>query len=258
MGEKIEFRHEGQTLDELHKDKAADEGSDDEKKGQANGDDAGSGDDDNGAGDSKNRKPFHEDPEVQHYIERQIKNTVEAMEAKHKNDLDALRTELAGKRDDTQSAKIPKWFGGNQDQWNEFRGFLDQSLAAREEAIFGKMSESKQQEEKLVQEATEFFQAELKEIQGDKTLNPKGLKVNPEQLLKVVMENELIDSKGRWNYRAGWRILRPELEAAAAGNKNNNQDRKTLAGASVKTDKGGEPQSKSFKTSEDFKKKRPW
>lgn len=254
MNEKIEFKHEGQTLEELNKSKQDDAGvSGDGTKKEDKGADGGAA----GAGDTK--KPFHEDPEVQSYIQRQVESRLTESEKKHTEDMAALRTEIAaGKKPDITAEKPPKWFGGNQEQWGEFQEYIGKKTAGVGEGVIKTISQTKQQEETAVAEATTYLQSEIAAIQGDKTLNPKALKVSAEELLKVVLENELIDTKGRWNYRAGWRILRPTLEAAAAGTKVD-PDRKKLAGTSVGNDKGsGDGAAKPFKTSEDFKKKRPW
>ena len=258
MNEHIEFRHEGQTLEELNKSKNQPGSSEGEKKKE---DGAGSGEG-GGAGAPADKKPFGEDPEVQDYIARQVAKSVEAVQSQHKTEMESLRQEIAaGRKPDVTAEKRPRWFGGNDEQWAEFQDWFKQGTAAAGEGVMKTLSEGQKQQETLTQQATEFFQSELAAISADKALNPKGLKVDPEALLKVALEYELIDTKQRWNYRAAWRILRPQLEAALAAKAAKDAadpNRKNMAGASVNRGAGGEPTAKPYKTSEDFRKKRPW
>ena len=254
MEEHIEFKREGQSLADLSKSKEdSGAGGEPEKKTPDNGDDKGAG----GAPETK-PKPFNEDPEVQSYIQRQVESRLTEVEKKHQADLAAVRAEIAaGRKPNVDAEKPPKWFGGNQEQWKDFQTFIEERTSKSGEGVITKLQENAQQSEQAKKEATDYLFSEIEAIKADKTLNPKGLKVVPEELLKVVLENELIDTKGRWNYKAGWRILRQTLEAAAP-KANVDKDRKNLAGASVANDKGADPGAKPFKTSEDFKKKRPW
>ncbi len=130
---------------------------------------------------------------------------------------------------------------------------MDKQLQAAEERAFKRFQDQTGAQDKLVQEATEYMQAEVKAIESDKELNPTGAKIDPNKLLKFVLDNDLVDSKGRWNYRAGFRIM----GAQAASAKANAGDRKDIAGATTSEPK---PESKpaAFKTSEDFKVNRPW
>jgi len=78
-----------------------------------------------------------------------------------------------------------------------------------------------------------------------------------EKLLKTVLDNQLIDTKGRWNYRAGWKILTGQT--AAPKPKPTGSDKKDLADATAKGSAGGgDPKPKPYMTSADFKKDRPW
>ena len=72
-----------------------------------------------------------------------------------------------------------------------------------------------------------------------------------------MLDNKLIDTEGRWNYRAGMRILNG-MQAAPA-KKPDTTDKKQVAAASTSGGTGGgDPKPKSYMTSADFKKDRPW
>lgn len=202
--------------------------------------------------------PFDRDPKVQDYISRQTDKKV-------KEAVEEIRKEFAGQRqDNADQEKIPSWFGGNQQQWNDYRADLDARLQKAEERAITRITEQStkktEAESKAVEEATEYMRSELAAITADKALNPSGKPFDQsrsEALLKIVLENELVDTKGRWNYRAGMRILNGQQKPAPIVDKN--KDKKALAGATVEhSSASGDEKPKTYKTSEDFKKKRPW
>ena len=70
------------------------------------------------------------------------------------------------------------------------------------------------------------------------------------------MDNDLVDSKGRWNYKAGFLMMK----GSSTTSKNNTIDeKKKIAGATVTGDKT-ETKPPQYTTSDDFKKPgaRPW
>lgn len=212
-------------------------------------------------------KPFHEDPEVQSYIERQVAKRVEGMEKsleeKLKGSAATIREEIGKQREkNAADTQIPAWFGGNQAQWDEYRTWLDGRLTQIEESAIGKTFEKAtaqaSEAQKRVDEATEYFRGELAAITADKEMNPSGKAIDPNKLLKIVLDNDLVDSQGRWNYRAGMRLYNSHPTAAHAPKPGD----KKLADATMDGAGAGgskvEPQAKTFKTAKDFAKKRPW
>ena len=173
-------------------------------------------------------------------------------EQRHQADIQAIRSEFAGARKaNKEDTEIPAWFGGNQEQWEAYRKDRDAELKSAEERAYERLNSAKSAEEKAVAEATAYMQSEIAFIQSDKALNPNGAKVDPNKLLKFVLDNDLVDSKGKWNYRAGWKMM----NASSSGQ--NNGDRKKIAGATTSESKA-ETKPAPFKTSADFKKNRPW
>lgn len=209
--------------------------------------------------------PFNEDPKVHEYIERQVTSRIEGVETKlreeFKGNAAAIREEIGKQRDkNAADTKIPAWFGGNQAQWDEYRTWLDSQLLGIEERAVNKTFErattQATEAQKRVDEATTYFRSELSAITADKELNPSGKAIDPNKLLKFVLDNDLVDSQGRWNYRAGMRLMGSHPTAAhapKAGDKN-------LAAATIDGGSGkpAEPAAKPFKTAKDFAKKRPW
>lgn len=154
------------------------------------------------------------------------------------------------------SAEIPSWFNGDEQQWQEFQvwnnGLIDKAKMAMEQDQKSKT----EADQKRIDDATKFFNEEVTSIEADKTLNPKGEKVDRNKLLKAALDFDLVDSKGRWNYKAAWRFL----------NNNSNKaqqaiidEKKQVAGATT-SEKGGETKPAPYVTNKDFEKPgaRPW
>ena len=196
--------------------------------------------------------PFHEHPRWKEREESWNKRFNE-QETRHQDDLRKIREEFGAKREaNAEKTEIPSWFGGTQEQWDQFRAHEDQKLKDAEERAIQRIKGEKEQMSKLEQEATDFFRSELAAIEADKDLNPDGAKIDPNKLLKIAVDNDLVDSKSRWNYRAAFRIYKAQSPAPV-----DTKRRKELAGATTSEAKA-ETTPKPFKTSNDFKVKRPW
>lgn len=147
-----------------------------------------------------------------------------------------------------QNTSIPKWFGGNQEQWQDFISFHNQGIEQAEKRAIDRVTFTQTAKEKAIADANSWFEESIKGIEGE-----SGSVVDRNALLKAVIDNELIDSKGRWNYKAGYKILK------SSQGQSNSSDRKKLAGDTTR-DSGGQTETspKGVKTSADFKKDRPW
>ena len=203
--------------------------------------------------------PFHKHPA---WIRRddEFKERFNDQEKRHQEDMESLRKELAGGRipaADDKLPPIPSWFGGTDEQWASYQADLkadrENLIKEAEEKTIKRLTETKKSEDDRIKEANEYLNSEMAAIEADKTLNPSGEKVDANNLLQFVLDNDLLDSKGRWNYRAGWKLMRTNAAPAPA----NNDERKKIIAANA-TDSKPELKPAAFKTAEDFKKKRPW
>lgn len=204
--------------------------------------------------------PFHEHPRWK-AREEEWNSRFNAQETRHQEDLKAIREEFAGAREkNAEQTKIPAWFGGTQEQWDAYRADRDAELKAIEDRAIARAKkdfESTQgAEQKAVEEATAYLNTEVAAIEADKTLNPTGAKIDRAALLKVVLDNQLVDTKGRWNYRAGIRILNGAKAPEQRRDPKDN-DRKVIAAATT-SEKGGDEKKPTYATSDTFKKDRPW
>lgn len=223
------------------------------------GDDENAQDDDEGddtdADDPDKDVPFHKHPRWTQR-EKEWQDRFNEQEQRHQDDIKAVREEFAAARkDNKENIEIPGWFGGTQEQWDEYRQWNDQQIKAAEDRALARLGETKSAEDKAVKEATDFMRSEITAIQSDTKLNPSGKPIDPNKLLKIVMDNDLVDSKGRWNYRAGMRFMNAGSTAAPVAP--NTSDKKKIAGATT-SDPKGEQKPKPFKTSDDFKSSKPW
>lgn len=188
-------------------------------------------------------------------------------ELRHSEEINKLREEFMGKAKPTEAQanageatpeQPPEWFGGDAEAWKSFREWNNKELSAAEERgaqrALKEISSKSEAEQKAIQDATNFFNEEVSAIEADKTLNPDGLKVDRNKLLKTALDNDLIDSQGRWNYKAAFKLMKPSevFQAKAAMD-----EKRRIAGAST-DDKRTESKPEAVATSETFKKDRPW
>lgn len=248
---KFQFRNEGEPAF-----------SADTENDNSAGDEPGKTTTEDGAPSTTEKKPEALDPNLpfdQHpaWKEREQKwdKRFNEQETRHQSDLQAIREEFGGARKaNAEATKIPSWFGGTQQQWDDYRADRDTELKEAEERAYKRVSETKTQEDKAVKDATDYMQSELAAIESDKALNPTGAKIDPNRLVKIVMDNDLVDTKGRWNYRAGFAIMQGQTaKPKPTGN------RKDIAGAST-SEATPEDKPTTYKTSKDFQKPgaRPW
>lgn len=197
-------------------------------------------------------KPFHQHPRWTER-EKEWDKRFNDQETRHQEDLRKIREEFSTKKqDNAEQTEIPSWFGGTKEQWDAYRKDRDAEITAAEDRAIKRVTEAKETESKAVQEATAYMQTELAAIEKDTTLNPSGAKIDPNKLLKFVLDNDLVDSQGRWNYKAGFKMMQAGSKPAPKPG-----DRKEVAGATTSEPKA-ETKPAPFKTSKDFKNKRPW
>lgn len=154
--------------------------------------------------------------------------------------------------------QIPSWFGGDEQQWAEFQGWNNTLIAQAEDRGAQKaqkaIEDKSTAEQKAIEDATNYMNSEIGVIESDKTINPQGVKVDRNKLLKFTIDNDLVDSNGRWNYKAAFRLMQGVNAPAPA-----NQDRKKIA-AETTSDNRPEVRPDPIVTSSDFSKPgaRPW
>ena len=188
------------------------------------------------------------------YNEQEERHTAEL--AKFREDIDArFRT-----KPPDAPVEVPSWFGGDENSWKEFQIWNQTHISkAKEEARTEALKEIETKsamEQKAIADATSYFQEQVAVIESDKAINPEGVKVDRNKLLKFVLDNELVDTKGRWNYRAAFQMMKSGITSTKADATN---ERKQIAGATTSENRA-ETKPPAYMTSTDFNKPgaRPW
>jgi len=172
----------------------------------------------------------------------EVRKAIEATEAKY-----------AQKREELADTEIPDWFGGDAAAWKQYKAHEDKRLEQAEERAIERLEKKSEEKAKAIKEATDYFNDEVGKLEADKTINPDGTKVDRNKLLKFTIDNDIVRSDGKWNYRAAFIAMRGSGSTSTAKN-NNLDEKKKLAGATNSNDRGDTKDSK-VSTSEDFKGK---
>jgi len=259
---KLEEENEETTLSDSQSEKnkdgtQSDQGDDENTNHEDNedGDDTSASEETNNKVNTKKDVPFHKHPR---WIkrEREWKDKFNSQEKRHDDAIAELRNDIGkSKKNDDQTEKVPSWFGGDQENWNAYKKWHKEQVGSIEKGTFDKISQEKSSNEKAIKEAKEYMDDQIELIESDEKLNPNGLSIDQNKLLKFVIDNDLVDSKGRWNYKAGFKMM---IKSSSFSNsKNNNANRKKIAGA-INSKNNGESKFKAFKTSKDFEIYKPW
>lgn len=181
-------------------------------------------------------------------------------EKRHTEEIEKLRTDLeskfGSKRDLTAPTIIPSWFGGDEEQWFEYQKSINSLVGQAKEEALKEIAQKQEKEQQAIEQATNYMNTQVAEIEASKELNPEGVKVDKNKLLKFVLDNDLVDSKGNWNYKAGFRLMQANKTAPKTEAIN---EKKKIANATTSENKA-ETKTTPYKTSADFQKPggRPW
>lgn len=252
--ETTQFKVEGQPLTE---NKENDNSSSSSEGEETNANQTGTSDQDNKGTENKDGAGLADHPRWKEREDDWTKRFNE-QEKRHVDALEKIREEISTVKPKTESTptEIPDWFGGDADAWGKYQAYeRAKESKIREETLKDFQSKS-EAEQKRITEATDYFNGEVASIEGDKTLNPEGLKVDRNKILKHALDNDLVDSKGRWNYKAAFKMMSAKevFQAKTALN-----EKREVANA-TNSENRAESKAQSYATSETFKKagERPW
>lgn len=181
-------------------------------------------------------------------------------EKRHTDELEKIRQSIEEKfekkREALADSDIPSWFGGDAEQWAQYKAHEESRLNEAEERAVKRLESKAEKDQKAIDDATKYFNEEVTAIETDKTLNPDGVKVDRNKLLKFVLDNKLCDTEGRWNYRAGFQLMGTK---ATTAKKDTIDEKKKVADATMAGDRA-ETKTPNYATSADFQKpgSRPW
>lgn len=200
----------------------------------------------------KKEPPFHEHPRWKEMLERDKTRESELSELR---EFRKKSEPLLSKFQPDDDVEVPAWFGGDKEAYKLYKKDLANDLKrAREEAV--KDVETKTQREKeAIRTAQEHFEKSFEKI---KAADPN---VDRNRLLSVTEKFRLVDEQGRWNWEAGYEILKAQeivKSKAKEGEQEAKSDTVKQIIAISKSEKGSDGKPKDYKTNEDFKKGRPW
>lgn len=175
-------------------------------------------------------------------------------EQRHLEAIENLRQELSHRGD--APSEVPSWFGGDENQWKEYQAYQQSLLGQAKTAALQEIESKSNAEKKAIDDATKYFNDEVASLESDKTINPEGKSIDRNKILKYVLDNDIVDSKGRWNYKAAFKSMQPGDVFKA---KEAMSERKVIAGA-ITSERGGETKPPAYTTSKDFQdpSNRPW
>jgi hypothetical protein len=194
--------------------------------------------------------PFHEDPKVKEYLDRR--------EAKIREEVRKEIEQEFGKmtKKEEKGEEIPEWFGGDLNQWKDFLAYQEKVIEKARTSAVAEFQQKQEEQNLKVKEANEWFASSIETIEG---LTSK--KIDRNALLAFTLENYeklgLIDGQGRWDYIKAFKEMEKASSGKPADNKNLDE-RKKIADSTTKDGSKLESGEKTVKTSEDFKKERPW
>lgn len=209
------------------------------------------GENSNESKDDGEQKGFSDHPRWKER-EQDWKERFNEQETRHADSIKGLREEFDGKIEKNvshETNEVPEWFGGDADAWKSFESYQKNQITNAQNKAQKEVLEQNTSQQKLIDDATKFMNDEIASIEST------GEKIDKNALLKFVIDNELVDTRGRWNYKAGHKMMR-------AGKTTKNSDltqKKNLANAVLDDNGEGEVDTK-YTTSEDFENpsERPW
>jgi len=170
-------------------------------------------------------------------------------EERHSKEIEKLRDNVEVKKTSDDSTEIPDWFGGDDKQWKDYERFNNDLISkAREEAV-REIQEKGESDKKSIDAATSYMNSEVEALEKE-----YGVKIDRNKLLKTTLDERLVDTEGKWNYRVAYKLMKSSTDFK----KQDNLNAKKKIAESTTSDKYSEEKTKDYSTSEDFKYTRPW
>ena len=184
-------------------------------------------------------------------------NRFNSQEQRHTQELQTIREDIekrfgnSDKKESKESTEMPAWFNGDEESWAQYSAHTQQLVNAAVKQSLSTIESKSSEDQKRIDDATTYFNTEVATLEADKTLNPQGQNVDRNKLLKTAMDNDLVDSKGRWNYKAAFKLMKPAEVFQA---KKVLDEKKQIASATTSENRA-ESKPTSTKTSKDFQGK---
>ncbi len=187
--------------------------------------------------------------------EKDWKDRFNNQEERHTSDITKLREDFERRFSQSDGAKaaedIPTWFGGDQQQWQEYLKWNQAKVDGSRDKTLEEVNSKSAGEQKAIADATQYFNDQVLDLEGE-----TGFVIDRNKLLKFTLDNDLVDSQGRWNYKAAHRMMQSTVKNAKTKKL---EKKKEIAGATT-SEKKSESKPSELTTSKDFENpaNRPW
>jgi hypothetical protein len=186
------------------------------------------------------KKPFHEDPAIQEYLQRQL----DVRDSKNREEIRKEIEQSLLSKFPPQETNIPSWFGGDEQQWRAYQADQQRLVdTAKAEALLEIENRSKAEQERVAQ-ANSYIDSQLAALQSE------GKKFDRNELLKIVTDFRPVNESGNWDFRKAYEIY--ELKQAKDPEKS--KARKALASTTTSNPKA-ETTTPNVLTYDEIKKK---
>lgn len=182
--------------------------------------------------DEKPAVPFHEDPKIQEYINRQVENRIRDIVPPIPKKEEAI--------------EVPAWWGGDEAGYKSYLDEIDRLIDTKATAKLEAFKSEQMGEQTRIREAQEYMESTFSQlgITDDNLRN---------RVLKKVEDEKLVTTDGKWNWSAGYKLVL--AEDALNTTKPNTEEKKRIAAASTTKDTTPEAE-KSYITTDDIAKGR--
>lgn len=187
--------------------------------------------------------PFHEDPKVQAYLDRQLEKREDKLRGEFSQEIDDIKKDTTEK-----SEKVPDWFvelyGDNQVAWDKYS---EHSKNERESIKADILHEQQESVQKDKAEAEKWEKWVETEVQG---LKDEGNTFDENKLKKIMLDYSPTNSDNNLDFKKGMEIYKA-LEAKPDTEKS--EARKELADKTTSTTTKGDSAKKDYMSSNELR-----
>lgn len=191
--------------------------------------------------------PFHKHPRWQEVLEDRRQK--DAKIAELETQLNSVKPVVEQYQKEHQpEPEIPYWFNGDTKQWKSFNDdYIGGIVNKAEERAFKRIEETTSTRDRQQREAQEWVESNLK------ALETEFGEIDKNKIIKTALDNDLVDSKGRYNLKAAYFMAK--ATETQAPTKDTTVQKQIIA---TSHDRSPEPKRREYRVPSDFQVNRPW
>lgn len=184
------------------------------------------------------------------------KDRYNEQEERHEKEMKQAREDLVPKPKSAEGdADIPEWSGMDAKGWKQFQEYQNKRDEAVRQATLKELGTQSEADQKAVDEATKYAHEQIAQIEVDKTLNPYGKEIDKNRLMTFVLDNHLVDSDNKWNFKMGYELMKSRGQVPTTTK--DLKARKNLA-SNTSSDNSADPAKQTVTTPDELAKDKPW